>query len=82
MRGRYRYDVQYKEGVGWVERADGRELRFGVSSSAVVTVGILERALQLDARLLLDGTLDALFPEEVLYLSGAAASGSTQINRF
>jgi hypothetical protein len=54
MRGRYRYNVQYKEGVGWIERADGRELRFDISSSAVVAVGILERALQLDAWLLLD----------------------------
>jgi predicted ATPase len=80
MKGKYRYDIQYKrETMGWIERADGQELRFDVSSSAVVTVGILERALQLDAWLLLDGTLDDLFPEEVLYLAGVAASSNARI---
>jgi hypothetical protein len=79
-RGRYRYDIRYKrETMGWIERVDGQELRFDVSSSAVVTVGILERALQLDAWLLLDGTLDDLFPEEVLYLAGVAASSNARI---
>jgi predicted ATPase len=80
MKGKYRYDIRYKrETMGWIERADGQELRFDVSSSAVVTVGILERALQLDAWLLLDGTLDDLFPEEVLYLAGVAASSNARI---
>jgi predicted ATPase len=80
MRGRYRYDIRYRRGtMGWIERVDGRELRFDVSSSAVVAVGILERALQLDAWLLLDGTLDDLFPEEVLYLAGVAASSNARI---
>jgi predicted ATPase len=80
MKGKYRYDIRYKrETMGWIERADGRELRFDVSSSAVVTVGILERALQLDAWLLLDGILDDLFPEEVLYLAGVAASSNARI---
>jgi|GEM_PF-1421057 len=80
MKGKYRYDIRYKrETMGWIERVDGQELRFDVSSSAVVTVGILERALQLDAWLLLDGTLDDLFPEEVLYLAGVAASSNARI---
>jgi len=79
MKGKYRYDIRYKETMGWIERADGQELRFDVSSSAVVAVGILERALQLDAWLLLDGTLDDLFPEEVLYLAGVAASSDARI---
>jgi hypothetical protein len=80
MKGKYRYDIRYKrETMRWIERADGQELRFDVSSSAVVTVGILERALQLDAWLLLDGTLDDLFPEEVLYLAGVAASSNARI---
>jgi predicted ATPase len=80
MKGKYRYDIRYRrETMGWIERADGQELRFDVSSSAVVTVGILERALQLDAWLLLDGTLDDLFPEEVLYLAGVAASSNARI---
>ena len=79
MKGKYRYDIRYKETMGWIERADGQELRFDVSSSAVVAVGILERALQLDAWLLLDGTLDDLFPEEVLYLAGVAASSNARI---
>jgi predicted ATPase len=80
MRGRYRYDIRYRrDTMEWIERVDGQELRFDVSSSAVVTVGILERALQLDAWLLLDGTLDDLFPEEVLYLAGVAASSNARI---
>jgi len=80
MKGKYRYDIRYKrETMGWIEKVDGQELRFDVSSSAVVTVGILERALQLDAWLLLDGTLDDLFPEEVLYLAGVAASSNARI---
>jgi predicted ATPase len=80
MKGKYRYDIRYKrETMGWIERVDGQELRFDVSSSAVVTVGVLERALQLDAWLLLDGTLDDLFPEEVLYLAGVAASSNARI---
>jgi hypothetical protein len=79
-RGRFRYDIRYKwETMEWVETRDGRELSFDVSSSAVVAVGILERALQLDAWLLLDGTLDDLFPEEVMYLAGVAASGSARV---
>jgi len=80
MKGKYRYDIRYRRWtMRWIERVDGRELRFDVSSSAVVTVGILERALQLDAWLLLDGTLDDLFPEEVLYLAGVAASSNARI---
>jgi predicted ATPase len=80
MKGKYRYDIRYRrETMRWIERVDGRELRFGISSSAVVAVGILERALQLDAWLLLDGTLDYLFPEEVLYLAGVAASSNARI---
>jgi|ECHnycMinimDraft_1075156.scaffolds.fasta_scaffold01964_2 predicted ATPase len=80
MRGRYRYDIRYRrDTMEWIERVDGQELRFDVSSSAVVTVGVLERALQLDAWLLLDGTLDDLFPEEVLYLAGVAASSNARI---
>jgi hypothetical protein len=35
MKGMYRYDIQYKEAAGWVERSDGRELRFAASSSAL-----------------------------------------------
>ena len=80
MKGRFRYDIRYRrEAAEWLEVRDGRELSFDVSSSAVVAVGILERALQLDAWLLLDGTLDALFPEEVMYLAGVAASGSARV---
>jgi hypothetical protein len=79
-RGRFRYDIRYRRHtMEWIERVDGQELRFDVSSSAVVTVGILERALQLDAWLLLDGTLDDLFPDEVLYLAGVAASSNARI---
>ena len=78
--GRWRYDISYSDSYKKLyERVDGRLIDLAFASAAVVTVGVLERALRLDAWLLLDGTLDYLFPEEVLYLAGVAASGSARI---
>jgi hypothetical protein len=78
--GRWRYDITPSHrDKRFYERVDGRLIDLAFASAAVVTVGVLERAFLLDAWLLLDGTLDSLFPEEVLYLAGAAASSNARI---
>ena len=78
--GRWRYDITYSHSdKKFYERVDGRQIDLAFASAAVVTVGVLERAFLLDAWLLLDGTLDGLFPEDVLYLAGVAASGGARL---
>jgi hypothetical protein len=57
------------------ERVGGRQIDLAFASAAVVTVGVLERAFLLNAWLLLDGTLDELFPEEVFHLAGQGFFG-------
>jgi len=75
--GKFRYDIDLSR---WAEKTkEGLMLDLAFSSSAVVAVGVLERAFLLDAWLLLDGTLDGLFPEDVLYLAGVAASGGARL---
>lgn len=78
--GKWRYDVVYSySDRRWYERIDGKLIDFAFASAAVVTVGVLERAFMLDAWLLLDGTLDELFPAEVLYLAGRASSARARL---
>jgi hypothetical protein len=78
--GRWRYDVAYSYGdKKFYERVGGRQIDSAFASAAVVTVGVLERAFLLDAWLLLDGTLDELFPEEVFHLAGRASSARARL---
>jgi len=78
--GRWRYDVAYSYGdKKFYERVGGRQIDLAFASAAVVTVGVLERAFLLDAWLLLDGTLDELFPEEVFHLAGRASSARARL---
>ena len=74
-----RYHIEFRDDGRWYERVDGRLVDFSLASSAVVTVGVLERAFQLEAWLLLDGTLDDLFPGEVFYLAGLASTASARL---
>ena len=78
--GRWRYDILYSHSdKKFYERVDGRQIELAFASAAVVTVGVLERAFLLDAWLLLDGTLDELFPEEVFHLAGRASSARARL---
>lgn len=78
--GRWRYDITPSHrDKRFYERVDGRLIDLAFASAAVVTVGVLERAFLLDAWLLLDGTLDELFPEEVFYLAGRASSARARL---
>jgi hypothetical protein len=78
--GRWRYDITYSHSdKKFYERVDGRQIDLAFASAAVVTVGVLERAFLLDAWLLLDGTLDELFPEEVFHLAGRASSARARL---
>jgi hypothetical protein len=78
--GRWRYDITHSHrDKRFYERVDGRLIDLAFASAAVVTVGVLERAFLLDAWLLLDGTLDELFPEEVFYLAGRASSARARL---
>jgi hypothetical protein len=78
--GRWRYDIIYLySDRKFYERVDGRLIDLAFVSAAVVTVGVLERAFLLDAWLLLDGTLDELFPEEVFHLAGRASSARARL---
>jgi hypothetical protein len=78
--GRWRYDILYLHSdKKFYERVNGRQIDLAFASAAVVTVGVLERAFLLDAWLLLDGTLDELFPEEVFYLAGRASSARARL---
>lgn len=78
--GRWRYDITPSHrDKRFYERVDGRLIDLAFASAAVVTVGVLERAILLDAWLLLDGTLDELFPEEVFYLAGRASSARARL---
>jgi len=74
-----RHHIELRGDGRWYERVGGRLVDFSLASSAVVTVGVLERALQLDAWLLLDGTLDGLHPGEVLYLAGLASTATARL---
>jgi hypothetical protein len=78
--GRWRYDITpSNRDKRFYERVDGRQIDLAFASAAVVTVGVLERAFLLDAWLLLDGTLDELFPEEVFHLAGRASSARARL---
>ena len=78
--GRWRYDIAPSHrDKRFYERVDGRQIDLAFASAAVVTVGVLERAFLLDAWLLLDGTLDELFPEEVFHLAGCASSARARL---
>jgi len=78
--GRWIYDITPSHrDKRFYERVDGRLIDLAFASAAVVTVGVLERAFLLDAWLLLDGTLDELFPEEVFHLAGRASSARARL---
>jgi len=78
--GRWRYDITPSHrDKRFYERVDGRLIDLTFASAAVVTIGVLERAFLLDAWLLLDGTLDELFPEEAFHLAGRASSARARL---
>jgi hypothetical protein len=77
---RWRYDIIYLySDKKFYEHVNGRLIDLAFASAAVVAVGVLERAFLLDAWLLLDGTLDELFPEEVFHLAGRASSARARL---
>ncbi|WP_167828085.1 ATPase [Thermoproteus tenax] len=75
-----RYPVAVRGGELW-EEVGGRHLPIRHSSNAVVLVGVLERLASYASEgemLLLDGTLDGLYPDDAAYLAYRIAQAASR----
>jgi energy-coupling factor transporter ATP-binding protein EcfA2 len=79
-RGLFRYALVRREDGRWYEIVGIKPLALEHASSAVAVVGFLERLAEVfDGWILLDGTLDSLYPEESLYAAARLLASGARV---